>query len=362
MKKRMAACATVLALSTVLSMTASAASIITGDSFTSTSKVKDKWVVDQYAPEEFDRSGGELYLVVGKSGYYASRPSDKKDKKYANQGMKLPVEKPSSNTWTATVKFYIDSAWLSSTSESKKVEFRVDLMDGSGNAIGTAPALSLMKAGRDKPVFTFVNPKSKPSGRGIATYYINGDKDKEFLEIEEGWVTLFIRSSKGKISYYLDEKKLGDCTLDQTDIFPTHMALNMYNYERSDVSRWDNAYLYDGTYAKAQRSSSLTKEREEKLEEQYAKKRAKWEAKYTEYKLSDGHWYTFSGMNKEYKSETGGKSLPTATSLLSKSKYEDFSDVLQEYDRLWITNGTGTTIVDTRIKDDKEMPDSYWDY
>lgn len=319
MKKSLAAVSLALALTAAISVPVFAVSIITGESFSSSSK--NNWETDFYEPEEFDFSDNQLYLSVGKKGFTKYRPDNKKDKKYALQGRKLEVVTPSSNTWTATVKLNVDETWFSSSSNRKRAEFRVDLVDGSGNPIETAPTLALIKGGSDAPVFRFLNPAIK-SGWGTGDKFLNGDKENEDFFVEEGWHTLFIKSTKGVLTYYVDEKKLGNCTISEKDVYPSYMAINMTNYERSDVTNWDNCYLYDGSYGMTQRSSSLSSEREDKLASQYSSKRDRWVERYTRYyDKNDRKW-------------------------LTKSQYES------KYNSV---DGASTSL-------SKEIPDSYWDY
>ena len=156
MKKLTATISVLLVLVMALSAPASAIAIITSDTFSTSAKSADKWVTDRYDPEEFDRSDGKLYLSVGPKGYYKYRSDDKKDKYYALQGKKLPVEMPSSNTWTATVKINIDDNWFSSSDGRRRAEFRVDLVDGDGNTLkNSSPAIALVKGGSGAPVLKY---------------------------------------------------------------------------------------------------------------------------------------------------------------------------------------------------------------
>lgn len=321
MKKSLAACSLALALTMALSVSASAAAIITGESFGKTSK--NNWVDDHYAPEEFDFSDNQLYLALGKTGYTKNRPAEQKDKYYAHQGKKLQVEMTSSTTWTATVKLNVDDTWFSNNGNRKRAEFRVDLVDSAGQPVTPSPAIAVIKAGSTGPTFKYVNPKAKIGGWGTADSFINGDKEKESFYIEEGWHTLLIKSTKGVITYYVDEKKVGNCSIDNTDVYPSFMALGAYNYERPDVTNWDNCYLYDGSYTVPQRSTSMSEKREESLSSRYESKRERWIKQYTVYqKPGTDRWFTASNYEKEY----GSKPTDAATSL------------------------------------SKEIPDSYWDY
>lgn len=320
MKKLLTTVSLLLASVTVLSVPASAIAIITGDSFTSAEKNKN-WVTDRYAPEEFDVSDGKLYLALGKSGYYRYRPADKKSKYYAQQGKKLKLEKPSSTTWTAVVKLDIDDSWFSSSSNRKRAEFRIDLVDGNGKPIKESPALALVKGGSSASYFKFFNPEAKTKW-GLGDKFINGDDEVEDFYVEDGEHSLFIKSSNGVISYYVDEKKLGNCTLDTQDVYPSYASLSAYNYERPDVVCWDNFYLYDGSYGMRALSSKAQDRKDERLEEKYEKKRNRWKERYTQ--------YYFEETRKWYKESE----IP--------SKYD-----LDDAD-------------DKRLT--KEMPDSYWDY
>lgn len=359
MKKLTATISVLLVLVMVLSAPASALAIITSDTFSTSAKSADKWVTDRYEPEEFDRSDGKLYLSVGPKGYYKYRADDKKDKYYALQGKKLPVEMPSSNTWTATVKINVDDNWFSSSDGRRRAEFRVDLVDGDGNALkNSSPAIALVKGGSGAPVLKYYNPKAQGSW-GMATRFVNGDKETEDLTVEDGWHSLLIKANNGVLTYYFDEKKLGNCTLTTKDVYPSFIALNVYNYDRPQMVEWDNVTLYDGSYIIRQLSSEAQDKKDERLESQYEKKRNNWEDKYTEYMfggrsgsgtfkienvtLKKGEYYTQSKLKSLFK--------------ISEKDWDDENDQLK--DILSDIEAMGIS-VDPHEK--KEMPDSYWDY
>ena len=153
MKKLVGMITLLLACVTILAVPVSAVAIITGDSFGKTSN--KPWEVDRYAPDEFDTSENELYITVGPKGFTTARPADKQDKYYAVQGKKLAAAQTSSNTWTATVKINVDDNWFSSSSNNRRAEFRVDLKDGSGNAISESPTLALQKMGSKAPYIVY---------------------------------------------------------------------------------------------------------------------------------------------------------------------------------------------------------------
>ena len=322
MKKLVGMISLLLACVTILAVPVSAVAIITGDSFGKTSN--KPWEVDRYAPDEFDTSENELYTTVGPKGFTTARPADKQDKYYAVQGKKLAAAQTSSNTWTATVKINVDDNWFSSSSNNRRAEFRVDLKDGSGN----------------------------------------GDKEIEYLEVEPGWNSLLIKCDKGVISYYLNEKKLGNCTLstNQKDVYPSYLALGVYNYNRTDTVSFDNLYLYDGSYVMRQLSSEAQDERDERLESQYEKKRNSWEDKYTEYMFNrDSDEDVYLNGRKVLE---GGKWYKQST-VKSKLKVSD-KDFDVEYDLLMekidqLTTKDGGS-VEYETRETKDMPDDYWDY
>lgn len=201
--------------------------------------------------EEFDRSDGKLYLSVGPKGYYKYRSDDKKDKYYALQGKKLPVEMPSSNTWTATVKINIDDNWFSSNDGRRRAEFRVDLVDGDGNTLkNSSPAIALVKGGSGAPVLKYYNPKAQGSW-GMANRFVNGDKETEDLTVEEGWHSLLIKANQRRAHLLLRREEARQLHADHQDVYPSYIALNVYNYDRPQMVEWDNVTLYDGAISSA---------------------------------------------------------------------------------------------------------------
>jgi|GEM_PF-6478975 len=356
MKKSLGLISLTLALVFVLSVPASAAAIISGDSFTTGKdkygKSKNEWVTDRYEPEEFDIYDGTLYLSVGKSGYYQYRPDDQKDKFYALQGRKMKVEKTSSNTWTATVKINIDNNWTTSDSFTKKAQFSLELVDSKGKALKHQPAIALLKSNSKSPVLQYYNPKTK-TGWGTAYTYLNGDDEKEDLILEDGWHTLLIKANKGVITYYFDEKKLGNCTLSQTDVYPSYMKLNVYNYNRPAMAQFDNCYLYDGSYIIRQLSSDAQDKKEERLEISYEKKRNKWEDSHTIYKFTEDFKGAKGTIKKgSYKQSQLKSKLGVSCKSYTDDDYDEYVDALKD----------ALKGVDYSTREDKEMPDSYWDH
>lgn len=270
----------VLAATILLSVPASAATVLNSDNFSKGQE--SEWVTDLYEPEEWDTSTGQLYLSVGRSGNRANRPSDKQDKLYSNQGRKLALDQPSSNTWTATIKMNITEEWMSASTNRRRTEFRLDLADASGTPLADSPAIALINSSGALSMNIY-NPKGgTKTGWVTVKDFINGDRAKEDLSIEEGWHNLYIKCADGVITYYYDRVKLGNCTLDEKDVYPTFAALNVYNYERPYVAVYDNFTFYDGAVAPAPLISSEKKDEiEDKRAETYSKKRSDWVSRYT---------------------------------------------------------------------------------
>jgi hypothetical protein len=290
MKKSIRIISFMLICITIFSGTVFAApKILTRDYFSSPEGTAKNWVVDRYKPEDFDISGGYLYLSVGRTGYSKTRPMDKQDKYYALQGKKLAAQKPTSTTWTATIKLNIDSAWQFSDGNQKKVTFSVYLVDGSGKELSDIPTISVLKAGGN-PYVNFYNPAVKDSWP-VARTFINGDGEKEELIVEEGWHTLLIKCTKGTLTYYLDGMKLGNCTIKDKDVYPSYMAINAYNYGFPDVTCWDDCILYNGSYQIPLLSREKQAAKDERLAEKYEAKRQRWIERYTQYQFG-ANWYT----------------------------------------------------------------------
>lgn len=190
----------------------------------------------------------------------------------------------------------------------------------------------------------------------MATRFVNGDKETEDLTVEEGWHSLLIKANNGVLTYYFDEKKLGNCTLTTKDVYPSFIALNVYNYDRPQMVEWDNVTLYDGSYIIRQLSSEAQDKKDERLESQYEKKRNNWEDKYTEYMF--GRNSTDKTVKIDGKTFDTGKWY-TQSKLKSTFKISD-KDWDEENSQLKDILASCPLPVETREK--KEMPDSYWDY
>ena len=279
-KKYLAAVGAVLALVLLASAPASAAQTLVSDSFSKTGT--SQWETDRYEPDEWDTSENMLYIAVGKSGYRNNRPVNQRDKYYSYQGRKLEIsQSPQTNTWTATIKLNVTSDWFTTSSNRRRAEFRIDLVDGSGNAVSHSPAIALVNGGGESSMLKFYNPKAQGSW-GAATQYINGDKQKADIVMSEGWHTLYIKCTNGVITYYFDSMKLGNCTIPQKEVYPSYVALNAYNYEAPYAIIFDSLSVYDGAVSPPRELSTEKQDaRDERLASQYAQKRSSWTEQYT---------------------------------------------------------------------------------
>ena len=361
MKKAITALCVTMAAAMALSSPVFAARIVTGDSFSNSAK-SALWQTDRYPADEFDAESGSLYLTLGSKGFTSSRPLDQRTSYYALQGSKLPVEKTSSNTWTAMVKVNLDDSWIGNSSQQKRVEFRVDLVDSQGNAYPDSPTLAVVKTS-SFPTINYTTSKSSTGWAGVTTY-VDGDKDVVRLDIEEGWHNLVIHSKEGVITYYLDEKKMGSFPTTQKDLYPAYMAIGARNYNRWETYEFDNCYLYDGSVLQRQRTSEQQDKYEEKMEESYERKRNNWEDRYTDYKFyftdGDDHEITFNGETEEIEHRKAySKSKLKRMFDISDSDWDEeedqFDDLIDYIERRDFYDHKTRT-------ETKEMPDSYWDY
>ena len=312
MRRGLSVLCAALILGGLLTLPVSAATVLTQDTFTKEADSSEKWVADRYEPEEWDVSDGVLYMALGSSGYYRNRPEDQKDKYYAQQGRKMIVDMPESNTWTATVRINVDDTWFSDSSLKKRAEFRVDLVDGSGNPVDVSPAIALIKGGSGSPLVNVVDPYES-SGWKTVQVFTNGDKEEESLYVEEDWHTLIVLCSGGAITYYLDNIRLGTCDIGQTDLYPEYLSLSAQNFDRPYLVIWDNCTLYEGSYTLPKMlSSEKQDQKEDQLADKYAERRAKWRESHTVYEVN-GEWY-----DEDEAKEKNGGTLDGLDSKLSK--------------------------------------------
>ena len=172
MKKGYSALCLALAAAMAASVGVSAASAVTKDDFSDYKKAEN-WTVDNYAPQDFDYAEGRLYLAVGPDGFRANRDDEAKAKSYAMQGRRLKCERPSSTSWSATIRLNVESTWYGARDDKevkqrlpeldnkrivdnkKKVVFGVQLVGESGSRITFEPAISLVKGGDGVPMFNY---------------------------------------------------------------------------------------------------------------------------------------------------------------------------------------------------------------
>ena len=119
------------------------------------------------------------------------------------------------------------------------------------------------------------------------------------------------------------------------------------------MAQFDNCYLYDGSYIIRQLSSDAQDKKEERLEISYEKKRNKWEDSHTIYKFTED----FKGANGtikkgSYKQSQLKSKLGVSCKSYTDDDYDEYVDALEDA----LSGAKYTT------REDKEMPDSYWDY
>ena len=260
-----------LAAAAALSLPAFAAELVTEDDFSDSATVEEEWVVDNYEPEDFYVQGGVAYLAVGDNGYARNRPEDKRDKSYNLQGYKLKSGRVSALSWTASVRLEVDDTWYGVRTDSyikerapkvssqsildnkKKVTFRVDLTGKNA----TPPAITFVKGGDGAPTIKYYDPE-EPQGWGTADFdweaanaaSSKSAKSKSAAQAaptgEEAWHTLTVTFNNGLVTYYIDAQRIGDFEYASEKAQPSYLALSMQNFQRPDVSAWDDVRLYDG--------------------------------------------------------------------------------------------------------------------
>lgn len=285
-----------------------------GDSFASGST--KKWETDVADPTIWEVNNG--FLSINVSGT-ALRPKTGTISASTLRGKKLPVEKPDSNTWTASVKIDTDS--FTASSGRARAEFRVDLVDSKGNPIPETPIIALARDSMGNVYWTCHNP-AVDSGWLKPKTYVNKDGDRTDMEVKSGWQTMMIKSNAGKISYYIEGVRIGSCAVSSTDIYPAYLALGLQNYGAVYDVSFDNCYLYNGIRNIKEYTEEELEEREESLAEVYASKREKWTERNRKYYVEeDDRWYTIKQLEE-----------------------------------------MGIDPDGLRSKIDKDMPDSFWDY
>ena len=263
MKNRwMGSLSLVLAACAALSVPAFAAEPVTMDDFSDPSTLKN-WEVDGYQPDDFYVDRGVLYLAMGPDGYIRNRAEEYRDKAYNMQGYKLEVDSVSATGWTASAKLLLDDTWYGVRTDSylkerapkveyqttldnkKKVLFQVDLIGSNKQP----PAITVIKGGDDAPIVKYYDPQADQEWgtAQIDWAAIQAAAQADAETAQQGlWVTLTITFQDGKVTYYLDDQEIGSCTRDSQKAQPDYLKLSMQNFQRPDVSAWDDVCLYDG--------------------------------------------------------------------------------------------------------------------
>lgn len=329
MKKFIRALAVGLAAATLLSVQVFAANVVTSDAF---SKATLKpWESDQKDPAKWDTSENYLSITVGRTGTILDRtqkPSSvSRGGVYDVQGKKLALDKPTSATWTASVKLNADESWFSSSVTRRTAVFRLDLVDGAGNPLDTPAALALEKRSGSTPQWACLNPELVEGWSYPKSYTgTSAGLLRKELEVEEGWRTLYIKCDNGYITYQVDGKVLSSFDVGVSDAYPAYAALGVADFNNNYTVDFDSFYLYNGNVGAVKKI--LTEEEEEdkesSKEEKYRERRERWRTNHTEYLI--------------YRN---GEQVWVRGSQLTEEEIENDT---------WDSRTVG------------EMPDSYWDY
>ena len=112
-----------LLASAMICLPVNAANVVSSDVFSKNS-VKP-WETDQKDPAKWDTSQNYLSLTVGRPGSISiSGTASLQGGAYDIQGKKLKLERPSSASWTASVKLNVDESWFSSAITRRTAVFR----------------------------------------------------------------------------------------------------------------------------------------------------------------------------------------------------------------------------------------------
>ena len=108
----------------------------------------------------------------------------------------------------------------------------------------------MIKGGDDAPIVKYYDPEADQEWgtAQIDWEAIQAAANEANTEAaQEGlWVTLTITFQDGEVTYYLDDQKIGSFTRDSVKAQPDYLKLSMQNFQRPDVSVWDDVCLYDG--------------------------------------------------------------------------------------------------------------------
>lgn len=281
---------TVCLAAALLSVSASAASVVVSDAFTK--GTQKPWESDQKDPAKWDTSENILSITVGRQGTVLSRTQQpgslERGGVYDVQGKKLALEKPSSDTWTASVKLNADESWFSSSITRRTAVFRLDLVDADGNPLDTSAALALEKRSGVTPQWACLNPELVSGWSYPKTYTgtSSGLARKE-LEVEEGWRTLYIKCSKGYITYQIDGKVLTGFDLGVSEAYPAYAALGVADFNNNYTVDFDSFALYNGNVGAVKKilTEGEEEDRESSQEEKFRERRDRWIKSHTEYEV-----------------------------------------------------------------------------
>ena len=134
--------------------------------------------------------------------------------------------------------------------EPKTLDDLLQLVGESGSRITFEPAISLVKGGDGVPMFNYANPEERLGWTASVKPEQPVEDKQTDVSADENWKTLNITCQGSKITYYIDGQQIGSCTLDEP-AYPEYMSVSMQNFDRSDVSIWDDCCLYDGAYKEA---------------------------------------------------------------------------------------------------------------
>ncbi len=262
-----------------------AANVVSSDVFSKNS-VKP-WETDQKDPAKWDTSQNYLSLTVGRPGSISiSGTASLQGGAYDIQGKKLKLERPSSASWTASVKLNVDESWFSSAITRRTAVFRLDLVDAAGNPLDTSAALALEKRSGSTPVWACINPELVDGWSYPKLYTGTGSGLlRKELEVEEGWRTLYIKCDQGNITYQVDGKVIGGFDLGVSEAYPDYAALGAADFSSHYTVDFDNFYLFNGNVGAVKKilTEQEEEDRESSREEKYRDKRERWRKNHTEY-------------------------------------------------------------------------------
>lgn len=307
MKKFLRAMAIGLSAALLLSVPAAAASVVTSDAFSKSSQ--KPWESDQKDPAKWDTGENYLSITVGRQGTVLSRTQNggiaARGGVYDVQGKKLALDKPSSDSWTASVKLNVDQSWYSTSVSRRTAVFRLDLVDGGGNPLETPAALALEKRSGSTPQWACLNPELL-DGWSYPKMYSGTSSGllRKELEVEEGWRTMYIKCNKGYITYQVDGKVLTSFDLGVTDAYPAYAALGVADFNNNYTVDFDSFYLFNGNVGAVKKilTEEEQEDKESSKEDKLRERRQRWIDNHREYLIEqDGKdvWVRASQLTQE---------------------------------------------------------------